>query len=118
MRPVLNLNRLSWRGGTPGGQLIVSHEIHNYPGEVQHLACDGVFVAIGHDPETELFRDLVDWDEQGFIKVEANTTHTSAPGIFACGDVCDPVYKQAVVAAGRGCMAALDAQKYLESVAG
>lgn len=84
-------------------------------GETRHVACDGVFVAIGHDPKTELFRHLVDCDEQGFVKVEPGSARTTAPGVFACGDVCDPVYKQAVVAAGTGCMAALDAQKYLKS---
>ncbi len=83
-------------------------------GEVQDLACDGIFVAIGHDPKTEMFKTLVECDEHGFIKIEPGSTRTSAPGIFACGDVCDPVYKQAVVAAGFGCMAALDAQHYLE----
>lgn len=84
-------------------------------GDMQHLDCDGIFVAIGHDPRTELFRDLLECDEQGFVKVEPWSARTSADGIFACGDVCDPIYKQAVVAAGTGCMAALDAQKYLES---
>lgn len=84
-------------------------------GDMQHLDCDGIFVAIGHDPKTELFRELLECDEQGFVKVEPWSTRTSAPGMFACGDVCDPVYKQAVVAAGTGCMAALDAQKYLEA---
>ncbi|MCF7855082.1 MAG: thioredoxin-disulfide reductase [Candidatus Pacebacteria bacterium] len=83
-------------------------------GEMRDVTCDGIFVAIGHDPETNLFRKVVDCDEYGFIKVQAGSSHTSAPGIFACGDVCDPAYKQAAVAAGRGCMAALDAQKYLE----
>jgi len=84
-------------------------------GETRHLACDGVFVAVRHDPKTELFRELVECDEHGFVKVEPWSTRTSAPGIFACGDVCDPVYRQAVVAAGTGCIAALDAQKYLEA---
>ena len=84
-------------------------------GDKQHLDCDGIFVAIGHDPKTELFRELLECDEQGFVKVEPWSTRTSAPGMFACGDVCDPVYKQAVVAAGTGCMAALDAQKYMEA---
>jgi len=83
-------------------------------GETADVACDGIFVAIGHDPKTELFRDLVDCDEDGFIKLQSGSARTSATGIFACGDVCDPVYKQAVVAAGTGCMAALDAQHYLE----
>jgi len=100
-----------------GDQLVTGATLRNKEtGETQHVACDGIFVAIGHDPKTELFRDLVECDEHGFVKVQPWSTRTSAPGIFACGDVCDPVYKQAVVAAGTGCMAALDAQKYLESM--
>jgi len=85
-------------------------------GEKQTVQCDGIFVAIGHDPKTEVFRSLIDCDDHGFIKVRAGSPCTSDPGIFACGDVCDPVYKQAVVAAGYGCMAALEAQRYLESL--
>ncbi len=82
--------------------------------QTRTMPCDGIFVAIGHDPKTEVFRDLVECDDKGFVKVDSGSTKTSAPGIFACGDVRDPVYKQAVVAAGHGCMAALDAQRYLE----
>lgn len=87
---------------------------HSETGNSQSLACEGIFVAIGHDPKTEVFRDLVDCDDQGFIRIQPGSPRTSVPGVFACGDVCDPVYKQAVVAAGYGCMAALDAQRYLE----
>ena len=100
-----------------GEQLVTGATLRNKEtGETRHLDCDGIFVAIGHDPQTELFRQLVNCDDRGFVQVEAGSTRTSAPGIFACGDVADPVYKQAVVAAGTGCMAALDAQKYLESL--
>ncbi|MBN2301690.1 MAG: thioredoxin-disulfide reductase [Lentisphaerae bacterium] len=99
-----------------GDQLVTGATLrHTETGETRHVACDGIFVAIGHDPQTEIFRHLVKCDKQGFIKVQPWSAHTSALGVFACGDVCDPVYKQAVVAAGTGCMAALDAQKYLES---
>ncbi len=99
-----------------GAKLVTGATLRNATtGETRQIACDGIFVAIGHDPKTELFRDLVACDEQGFVKVQPWSTRTNAPGIFACGDVCDPVYKQAVVAAGTGCMAALDAQKYLEN---
>lgn len=100
-----------------GDQVVAGAKLRNSKtGETRELACDGIFVAIGHDPKTELFRDLVECDEHGFVKVEGWSARTKAPGIFACGDVCDPVYKQAVVAAGTGCMAALDAQKYLEAM--
>lgn len=101
-----------------GDQLVTGATLRNVDTqEARHLPCDGIFVAIGHEPKTELFQHLVECDDHGFIKVEPWSTRTSAPGIFACGDVLDPVYKQAVVAAGTGCMAALDAQKYLESLA-
>ena len=83
-------------------------------GETRNAKCDGIFVAIGHDPKTQAFSKLVECDDNGFIKVEPGSAQTSSPGIFACGDVRDPVYKQAVVAAGYGCMAALDAQRFLE----
>jgi len=99
-----------------GEQLVNGATLRNKEtGETRHVDCDGIFVAIGHDPQTQIFRHLVDCDDHGFVRVEQWSTRTSAPGVFACGDVCDPVYKQAVVAAGTGCMAALDAQKYLES---
>ena len=83
-------------------------------GESREIQCNGIFIAIGHDPKTEAFKRLVETDENGFIKVESGSTRTSTLGVFACGDVRDPVYKQAVVAAGYGCMAAIDAEKYLE----
>jgi len=82
-------------------------------GEQVQRDCRGIFVAIGHDPKTEPFRNLVETDDSGFIRTTPNGTGTSAPGVFACGDVRDPIYKQAVLAAGHGCMAALDVQKYL-----
>ena len=82
--------------------------------EKREVECDGIFVAIGHDPKTEVFKHLIETDENSFIQVEAGSTRTSMPGVFACGDVSDPVYKQAVVAAGHGCMAAMDVERYLE----
>jgi thioredoxin reductase (NADPH) len=82
-------------------------------GEKRDIRCAGIFVAIGHDPQADVFRGLVQTDKDGFIQIEPHSSRTSTPGVFACGDICDPIYKQAIVAAGRGCMAALDVQQYL-----
>jgi thioredoxin reductase (NADPH) len=89
---------------------------NNETGETKTVECQGIFVAIGHEPQTELFKELVELDDHGYVKVDEPSTRTKTPGLFACGDVMDPVYKQAVTAAGTGCRAALDAQKYLESL--
>jgi thioredoxin reductase (NADPH) len=82
-------------------------------GEVSRLEVEGAFVAIGHKPATELFVGQIDLDSDGYIKVALGSTKTNIEGVFACGDVMDKVYRQAVTAAGTGCMAALDAEKYL-----
>lgn len=74
---------------------------------------DGFFLAIGHHPNTEIFRGQIDLDAEGFIKVEGATTHTNVPGVFAAGDCADPRYRQAVAAAGTGCRAAIDAERFL-----
>jgi thioredoxin reductase (NADPH) len=83
--------------------------------EVRELATDGVFVAIGHSPNTELFRDWLDLDPDGYIVVAEPRTQTSIEGVFAAGDVTDRVYRQAVTAAGQGCKGAMDAERMLEA---
>lgn len=85
--------------------------------ELSHLDVDGVFIAIGHAPMTDLFKEKVDMDSEGYIKTKVGNTATSIPGVFAAGDVVDKTYRQAVTAAGFGCMAALDVVKYLNAEA-
>ena len=99
-------------GGDP--EALVGLDIKNKrTGEVSRIDVEGAFVAIGHKPATELFVGQLDLDDDGYIKVEPGTTRTSVSGVFASGDVMDKIYRQAVTAAGTGCMAALDAEKYL-----
>ena len=83
-------------------------------GETREIPMDGVFLAIGHIPNTSPFKDLIDLDEEGYVILEEGSTKTSAKGVFAAGDLHDKVYRQAITAAGFGCMSALDAEKYIE----
>jgi thioredoxin reductase (NADPH) len=102
-------------GGEP--EALVGVDIRNKrSGEVSRIEAEGAFVAIGHKPATELFEGKLELDEDGYIEVEPGTTRTSVEGVFACGDVMDKIYRQAVTAAGTGCMAALDAEKYLAAM--
>lgn len=82
-------------------------------GSVQAIQIDGIFVAIGHKPNTELFKNILDMDETGYLIVKPGTTRTNIDGVFAAGDVCDKHFRQAITAAGMGCMAALEAERWL-----
>jgi thioredoxin reductase (NADPH) len=84
--------------------------------ETSELPVTGLFIAIGHDPRTELFKGQLALDDEGYLKVDAPTTRTNLPGVFAAGDVVDHTYRQAITAAGTGCSAALDAERYLASL--
>lgn len=88
--------------------------MNNESGIEEIIETDGIFIAIGHTPNTAFLDNQIDTDEVGYIKVKPGTTETNIPGVFACGDVQDHKYRQAITAAGTGCMAALDAERYIE----
>jgi thioredoxin reductase (NADPH) len=92
-------------------QAIKLRNMHS--GKSEQLDADGLFIAIGHSPATDLFRGQVEMDDDGYIKTAPDSTRTSVPGVFAAGDVKDKIFRQAVTAAGMGCMAALEAERFL-----
>lgn len=98
------------------GQLVTGVRVKNKTtGEVSDIPATGFFVAIGHDPNTAIFKGQLEMDDTGYLITEGKTTKTNVPGVFACGDVQDKDYRQAITAAGTGCIAALDAERYLAS---
>lgn len=105
VREVLDVDK----GEVTGVQL---RDVHT--GEERLLPCQGLFIAIGHRPNTELFRGTLDMDEAGYVMTKKTSTETSVPGVFAAGDCQDRVYRQAITAAGSGCMAAIDAERFLQ----
>ncbi|MEC7101930.1 MAG: NAD(P)/FAD-dependent oxidoreductase, partial [Actinomycetota bacterium] len=82
-------------------------------GDTRELPVTGLFIAIGHDPRSELIAGQIDLDDEGYVLVDAPSTRTNLPGVFACGDLVDHTYRQAITAAGTGCSAALDAERFL-----
>jgi thioredoxin reductase (NADPH) len=95
-------------GGVKGVRVI-----SNKTGETKEIPIQGFFLAIGHKPNTDIFKDYIEMDETGYIKVQPGSTRTNIEGVFAVGDAADRIYRQAVTAAGTGCMGALDAEKFL-----
>ncbi|HEY1094506.1 MAG TPA: FAD-dependent oxidoreductase, partial [Glycomyces sp.] len=99
-----------------GGKVSSIELVDTVTGEERELPATGLFIAIGHDPRSELFKGQVELDESGYVKVAAPSTRTNLEGVFAAGDLVDHTYQQAVTAAGTGCAAALDAERYIAAL--
>ena len=96
-----------------GDQVVKGVVVTNSKGVDKTIEIDGFFVAIGHQPNSDIFKPFIQMDETGYVITDAGSTRTNVPGVFACGDLQDKTYRQAITAAGTGCMAALDAERYL-----
>jgi thioredoxin reductase (NADPH) len=97
------------------GKVVGARLRNTLTGETKVLEVTGVFVAIGHDPRSELFKGQLAMDDEGYVKVDSPSTRTNIPGVFAAGDLVDHTYRQAITAAGTGCAAALDAERFIAS---
>jgi thioredoxin reductase (NADPH) len=102
--------------GTPEAGVTAVRLSNNRTGEETTFDCEGVFVAIGHKPNTDMFKGWLEMDDIGYLKTNGHSMATNIPGVFACGDAQDSFYRQAITAAGTGCMAAIDAERYLDNL--
>jgi thioredoxin reductase (NADPH) len=100
--------------GTAEPKVVNALKIKNLKtNKISNLKVDGLFIAIGHDPATALFKNQLDMDKEGYLITKSDSTETNIPGVFAAGDVKDKIFRQAVTAAGMGCMSALEAEKFI-----